>query len=83
MEHAVRTGDDRLEMIDGEIDLDQREPAVLGQIGEIRLLEGAEVVVGERVDAYNLVAGGQGRLRHLRADKARTACDDKAHGGEP
>ena len=49
------------------------------EAARVPLLQRGVVVVGERVDPDHLVPRGQQRLGEMRADEARSACDDVSH----
>ena len=74
VEHAVDAVQQRFEVGGHEVGLEHVEvPGVLPLALRV-------VVVGERVDAQDVVPGGHEPLREMRADEARRAGDEVAHG---
>ena len=69
--------------------VDAREVEIVGgkvrpqnvQAAGVLLLQRPVVVVGEAVDADDVVARVDERIREVRADEAGDACDDVAHRG--
>ena len=74
MEDGVVAGE--VERVGGEVDASQVEPA------GVLLLERRVVVVGQAVDADDLVTGGEEPFGEVRADEPGCAGDGVAHGGE-
>ncbi len=71
-ERRGEVGAHQVELFEGEIPMARRHLEVL-------LLASAPVVVGEAVDADDLVAVGKQPLAQVRADETRGAGDDHFH----
>ena len=72
--------EDAVDVVELEIGVSEVEPANVEPVG-VRLLLGNVVVVGEGVDADDLVAARLERSREGRADEAGRAGDDLSHLG--
>jgi len=75
VEHPVDAVQQRLQDVHCEVGLDRPEARFVANRIDVRLLELARVVVGERIDTHDRVATIEQLFREVRADEARTAGD--------
>ena len=80
VDDGVGAGYDVVEVGPGEIELEAPEAVVPGQPGGVGPLDRRVVVVGEGVEAIDLVAAFEERLADVGADEARRPGHDVSHG---
>ena len=81
--HRRPAGEEGLQRVLGEVDLDQVEPRLVAEGLEVRLLLVPVVGVGEGVGAAHPPPVGHQRLAQRGADEPRAAGDDRARARPP